>query len=85
MGRGGGDTAPQRAGRRDRAFYQLSDGVRAKRDGSFRVVGIDAPGSWAIHLDVYADAIQLYDTVRVTRRLTVSRGGRGCGGCSVLG
>lgn len=75
-------TAP---GRRDRAFFQLSDGVDARRDGSFRVVGIDAPGRWAIHLDVIADAIQLYRTQRVTRKVTVTKGGRGCGGCSVLG
>lgn len=72
-------------GRRDRAFFQLSDGVSAKRDGSFRVVGIDAPGRWAIDLDVHAQAVQLYDTARVTRTVKVSRGGRGCGGCSALG
>jgi hypothetical protein len=72
-------------GRKDNAFFQLSDAVAAKQDGSFRVVGIDAPGKWAIHLDVIPDAIQLYDAPRVTRKVTVSRGGRGCGGCSVLG
>lgn len=74
-------TAPHR---RDGAFYQLSDGVSAKRDGSFRVVGIDAPGTWAIHLDVIPDAIQLYRGPRITKRLTISSGGRGCGGCSEI-
>ncbi|MDO8185770.1 hypothetical protein Q5424_12485 [Conexibacter sp. JD483] len=71
--------------RRDGAFFQLSASVRAKRDGSFRVVGIDAPGRWAIHLDVIPAAIQLYSAPRVTRTVTVTRGGLGCGGCSVLG
>ncbi|HST37935.1 MAG TPA: hypothetical protein VLK58_00435 [Conexibacter sp.] len=75
-------TAPNR---RDNGFFQLSDGVSAKRDGSFRVVGIDAPGRWAINFDVLPDAIQLYRGPRITKRLTISSGGRGCGGCSVLG
>ncbi len=82
---GGAEVILRRSVPRERnAVFQLSDAVRAKRDGSFRVVGIDAPGRWAIRLDVYADAIQLYDAAQVTRRLTISRGGRGCGGCSVL-
>lgn len=72
-------------GRRDGAFFQLSESSGAiRRDGSFRLVGIDAPGRWAVRLDFYARANTLWDTASVTRTLRISSGGRGCGGCSLL-
>lgn len=84
---GGGSVILRRRapGRRDGGFFQLSESsASVRRDGSFRVVGIDAPGRWAIRLDFNARANTLWDPASVTRTLRISSGGRGCGGCTAL-
>lgn len=82
---GGGSVVLRRnVPRRGGAFFQLSDSTSIKRDGSFRVVGSDAPGRWKIRLDFIPAAISLWEAPGVTRTLRISRGGRGCGGCSAL-
>ncbi|MDO8212906.1 hypothetical protein [Conexibacter sp. CPCC 206217] len=72
-------------GRRDGASFQLSDPTPIRRDGSFKVIGADAPGRWQIRLDFVPAALNLWSTPEVVKRLTISSGGRGCGGCSLTG
>ncbi|ADB51978.1 hypothetical protein [Conexibacter woesei] len=75
-------SVPGRSG----AVYQLSERPAAiGRDGSFRAAGIDAPGRWKIRVDVVPSAINLWEAPSVTRTLRISRGGRSCGGCSLIG